>query len=270
MKERVISVLIPTHKPGSYIERCLNSINRQIISNDKFKVYIALNGTKDEYEKYIINILESCTFNYEYTYIVDAGVSNARNKLLDISKEPFVTFIDDDDLITENYLSELLKVADNETIGISNVYSFDNSVEELDSNYLTHAFEYLQEEEYSLFRARKYFSSPIGKLIHRSIIQNERFDNRLSIGEDSLFMAKISKNFKSLRKSHPTAAYLIHERVGSTTRKKINRISELKRLVYLISKYTTLLFKGYNIIFVFSRIAASFKHLKRIFKQDHL
>lgn len=270
MKERVISVLIPTYKPGSYLERCLNSINSQIISNNKFKVYIGLNGPKDKYENYIIKILEDCAFNYEYIYIVDAGVSNARNKLLEISKEPFVTFIDDDDLITDNYLSELLKVADDKTVAISNVYSFNSSVEELDSNYLTHAFKHLQEEEYSLFKARKYFSSPIGKLIHRSIIQNERFDNRLSIGEDSLFMARISKNLKSLRKSHPTAAYLINERVGSTTRKKVNRISELRRLVYLISKYTALIFEGYNIIFVFSRIAATFKHLKRIFKQDHL
>ncbi len=52
-----ISIIIPSYKPANYLEKCLVSLENQTLTKDKYKVYIALNGPKDDFEKYILSLL---------------------------------------------------------------------------------------------------------------------------------------------------------------------------------------------------------------------
>src|SRR5690554_397082 len=187
-----IAVLIPTYKPGWYLQRCLQSIEEQTLPKDNFKVYIALNGPKDNFEEVIHSALDSTNFDYEFFYLELASVSNTRNYLIENSAEEYIVFVDDDDVISKNYLEELLKVSDATNIGIANVYNFSESLDDLKGSYIGKSFEKLEKTTSSKYKSRKYFSSPCAKMIHRTIIGNVRFDTELAIGEDSLFMAKIS------------------------------------------------------------------------------
>ncbi|WP_312943381.1 glycosyltransferase family 2 protein [Stutzerimonas kunmingensis] len=260
-----IAVLVPTYKPGLYFERCLDSIEAQTLPKTKFKVYVALNGPKEDYEKFIFRLLEKYTFIFEYIYLADSGVSNARNQLIEASSEEYVAFADDDDVLSSNYLEQLLLKASRNYISVSNVFSFCESLEELTDNYIGESFSNLDESEGRLFKSRKFFSSPWAKLIHREIIGDARFDEKLKIGEDSLFMAKISKRVRGIRKTEPSACYYVYEREGSASRKEIVRSEELGRITYLFSEYSWLLLKGYNIPFILSRVVASLLHLRRLF-----
>src|SRR5690606_31643500 len=102
------SVLIPTHKPDWYIERCLNSIEEQTLNKSYFMVYITLNGVKEPYEELILGLLNKYSFEYAYFYIPEAGVSNARNFMIESSVEDYITFVDDDDMLSPDYLEQLL------------------------------------------------------------------------------------------------------------------------------------------------------------------
>lgn len=260
-----IAIILPSYKPSWYLDRCLFSLDSQSLSKDKFKVYLALNGPKGSYEVFVLNLMAKYSFMYEYIYIEEASVSNARNRLIDISNEEYITFIDDDDVISESYLEQLLHYVSADHISVSNVLNFTDSIDNVTENYIGKNFSTLKDTETSLFKARKFFSSPWAKLIPRKIIGPTRFDPKLKVGEDSLFMAELSKRVQGIRKTDSSACYYVYQREGSASRKKVVRMEEIKRVFYLVATYGTMLFKGGDFRFIFSRIAASMMHLRKIF-----
>lgn len=261
-----IAVLIPTYKPKDYFLRCLQSLEKQKISKDDFCVYIALNGVKSPYEKFIKEMLISFNFNYQYFYLEQAGVSKARNYLIDKSIEEYIVFVDDDDVLSENYLNNLLEVSSRDYMGISNTLSFDVSLDSIKANFVGDSFNNLSFLELSKFKSRKYYSSPWAKMLHRDQIGKIRFNEGLKRHEDSFFMAQISKNIKGVKKTSKDTFYYVYEREGSASREKINILEELKYQVYLYNKYLILLLNpNYNKLFIATRIAATVKNLKNIF-----
>lgn len=260
-----IALLLPTFKPGWYVERCLQSIEAQTLEKSKFKVYLALNGSDKSFESYLNEALKEFTFQYLLFFLEEPGVSNARNFLIDNSTEEFVVFVDDDDLLSENYLEELLKASSHSTIGISNVKNFTGAIDNLYENYIGDCFNKLGAVETSKFKSRQYYSSPCAKMIHRDIIDNVRFDTNLSIGEDSLFMAQLSPKVTAVQKTADSACYYVNQREGSASRSQVNKQQEFKRLTYLLKAYSKMLINPrYDSLFIMSRIAATFSHFKRL------
>ena len=257
-----ISVLIPTYKPGQYFDSCLASIQSKSLCVDSFKVYIGLNGDNEPYYSMIKNFLCKYTFNSELIYLDTANVSSTRNKLINISEEQFIAFIDDDDLISENYLEELIQVSDHKHIGVSNFINFKNNIKNQNSNHIGKSFQVLKSKESSKFKSRKFLSVVTGKLISRSMIGSTKFNDRINVGEDSMFMAEISPLVMGVNKVlDGTACYYVNQRSGSVTRRKMIKIKELKRIAYILLLYFRMMLSGkYDKIFIFTRIAATFKH----------
>ncbi|BAS67699.1 glycosyltransferase family A protein [Bathymodiolus septemdierum thioautotrophic gill symbiont] len=257
-----IAIIIPTHKPQTYLKRCLDSLEMQTLPKEKFCVYIALNGDRYPYENEILPSLKLYSFNSKYIYIKESGVSNARNKLINYSKEEFITFIDDDDLVSPNYLSNLLEVSTQEYVGIAKVYNFRKSINILTSHSIGRLYEKLSPSETSKLNTRKYYSPICAKLIHRNIIGDTRFDTHLKNGEDSLFMATISKNIKKLCKPCNEACYYVYERPNSASRRKTLFSYRLKNSAYVIREcFKLLMLPGYNKLFILTRILATLKKL---------
>lgn len=265
-----IAVVIPTFSPGKYFEECLKSLASQSICKNQYCIYIALNGAQFPYESFIKEYLLKLDINSKFFYLEEPGVSGARNFLIDQSTEDFICFIDDDDVVSPEYLDGLLKVSSATTVGISDVKSFVNDTKHLTKNYIGESYKKLQPIEHSLFKARKHFSSPWAKLVHRSIISSVRFDTRLKKGEDSFFMTQIAERVKAVAKTGESSCYYVRIRPNSASRKKVDPVIEIKRIGYLIRRYTSLIFstklsKG----FILSRVLATIIHLKSIFKSGY-
>lgn len=263
----MIAVIIPTFKPDKYIKDCLSSLQTQTISKDLFKVYIALNGSKEPYLSNIQEILSNCDFSYEIHYFEKANVSNARNKMLDIIKEDYIIFLDDDDILSYNYLENLSSVTSNNVMGVCDLRTFEGNLDISGKNYISEAYAKLDIQEFSKFKFRSYLSSPVAKMLHKDMISNIRFNTNVNIGEDSLFMMQISPNISSIKKAPYHTCYYTRIRANSTTRRKSRKVKELIRINYLISQYTAMLFsQKHSKLLVLSRIVATIKHLRRIFK----
>ncbi len=262
-RTQTVAVLIPTYRPEAYIEACLRSLQGQTLSKDAFVVYVALNGIKQPYFSYLQRLLQASTLQYKLFYIESAGVAHARNQLMDKSSEPYIVFLDDDDILSANYLAELIELAgitDNSIVA-SNSLSFYNHVNNPEPNFITVSFQKLNKTEISKYKTRKYYSTVWAKMIPRQVIKENRFDERLSIGEDSLFMALISTNVHIMYKTSEHACYFVNERQGSVTRRHLSRIGEINRCAYLFKEYSKLLFKpGYNKVFILSRLVATLIH----------
>lgn len=260
-----VAVLIPTYKPEGYIVRCLQSLDEQSLDKSLFKVYLALNGSEPSHAEYLISVLSSVSFQHELFVLDKAGVSLARNFLIDNSIEDYIVFIDDDDFVSENYLNGLLNVADVDCMAVSNIRTYCPVSEDFKYSYRDDLYHTFCDNEKRHWKSRRYFSSVLAKMLHRTAICSVRQDVKLRIGEDSLFLAEISRNIKSVRKTQLSDFYAHNERPGSTTRTKQDRTEEIKRITYLLGRYSLLLLKPrYQRFFILTRIVATFRHLKRL------
>lgn len=262
-----ISVIIPSYKPDDYISDCLESTINQTLDDHQYEVIIVLNGPKEPYYSNISRLISNRgNFSLHYTHI--AGVSNARNIGLDKSRGRYISFVDDDDKVSPNYLQSLLSNAEGGTVSASNVKAFDENSNYYD-DYISRSFRRCTNVRFSLLKYRSFTSSCCGKLIPKNVINSTRFDNNMSFGEDSLFMFSISKNIKCICLVS-NCNYYRRIRKGSATRRR-QRFT-FKTRIYLNSLYKFSMEYlrnpfSYNFYFFISRILAITKgYLKRISK----
>ena len=260
-----ISIIIPTYKPGSYLKDCLESINNQTMDKKCFEVIIVLNGVIKPYIEYIYSLTKMYDFNSVVIPTETPGVSNARNLGLSRTQGEYVCFIDDDDKISPSYLENLYSKATPNNIVASNVKAFYNNSNKTENDYIASAYKKLinKNSPLSVFKGRKFMSSSCCKIISRRIIQDVRFDTNLKIGEDSVFMAKISKKVKSIVLSDSSAIYYRRLRAGSASRVKQPILKKCNIVCKLLKKYTKMLTPSYHIPFIATRIVAALLKLAR-------
>ena len=106
-------------------------------------------------------------------------------------------------------------------------------------------------------------------MIPLSVIGDRRFDTHFKIGEDSLFMASISNNLKTIKLASAEAVYIRHERVGSSSRSKRSTWEVLKNITKTWKAYIRIYLsdiRNYNLLFFATRlIAVLFSQIKTIF-----
>lgn len=235
-----ISVIVPTYKPDDYLWECLDSLRVQTLPNDQYEVVLVLNGCNAPYLDRINNYIKvHSELNIRFVQTDVPGVSNARNIAIEKSEGEYITFIDDDDFVSPSYLEELYKVSSPQTVGLCYPLSFVDGEDTYTPYSITSDYkEDKLGETMSYKQARKYFSGPVYKLIHRSIIADRRFDVRFKNGEDSLFMFLISDRLNNVCFTPKDAIYYRRVRNNSATTKKTNTFQVFKNLMKLALSYT--------------------------------
>lgn len=105
MSKELISIIIPVYNAVEYLDRCLKSIR-----NQTYKIFECIcvdDGSVDD-SKIILNNFVELDSRFKYIYQENAGPSAARNNGIDISKGEYITFVDADDYIDDDYLQNLL------------------------------------------------------------------------------------------------------------------------------------------------------------------
>ena len=255
----MIDIIIPTYKPTFFLEECLNSLQQQTLSFDKFKVTIVLNGDKEPYYSNIQSALNEFEFDYSLIYTEEKGVSNARNLGVKKTSNPYIVFLDDDDLLTENYLEQLLLVVEPSSIVVSNVLGFKESKENPIKDYLSFEKSFQSND---LVKYRRYLSNSCCKLISRELIRDTKFDSSLFKGEDALFMFTLSPRVLKIISTAPDVIYFRRIRPYSASRTKYSIFKELEIGLQQQWRYTALYMQNiskYSFALYISRILAVFK-----------
>ena len=268
-----VSVIIPTYKPAAYVYECLDSLVAQTFPFERFEVILVLNGCKEPYEadlkKYIHEKMDAMNVFLIQTDV--PGVSNARNLGLDKAKGEYICFIDDDDYVSPVYLEELYKKASPETVALSNVLAFYDN--ENSGSFLNVADNYSIRKEYiacskagrqRFWKARKYFSGPCMKMIHRSVIGSRRYDEKYKNGEDSLFMFAISDRIKYVDFTSEGAVYYRRFRRGSAAYKPLPFKNVAINVFSMMIDYSKMYLRApfvYNTMFYVTRMLACLHHL---------
>lgn len=264
-----ISVIVPTYKPQDYLWVCLDSIRNQTFAREDFEIILVLNGCNEPYYSKIKDYVNYKLRGYNVVLIQTdvGGVSNARNIALDCAKGEYITFIDDDDYVSDTYLQELFFAAAPDTISISNAVAFK------DASNIT-PIKYQLSDIYRQFstksricitsKVRKFFNGPCMKLIPLKYIRDRRFDVRFKNGEDSIFMFLISDEFNRIRFASQEAIYYRRYRDNSAVTQHRSVNNRLSNSLKVLNEYIKIYFSAplkYNFIFFIQRVMVSFKNL---------
>lgn len=101
-----ISVIVPIYKVEQYLSCCIDSILAQTYKD--FELILIDDGSPDNCG----SICDGYAEKDERIIVIhqnNQGLSGARNSGMDIARGEFITFIDSDDVVTEDYLEELLR-----------------------------------------------------------------------------------------------------------------------------------------------------------------
>lgn len=263
-----ISVIIPTFKPQHYLWKCLESLCDQTLDNEKFEIIIVLNGCDEPYNSEIKEWVSTHRIlNVNYIQLDGGGVSNARNVALDVANGKYITFIDDDDYVSRDYLFSLLLNANRADVVISRPIAFDDITNQKVAYPMNEIALANIGEEVSIITARRFFSGPCMKLFRRDIIGTRRFNTSFSVGEDGLFMFLISDKIKKIRFADLSAVYYRRYREGSllsSKRPMFWRSKNNLRMFFKMLQYYVPFFWKYNIIFTFMQLASVLKGVFRI------
>lgn len=261
----VISVIIPTYKPDkNNLIECINSLVKQSLKYSLFEVIIILNGSDDSFRQLVNEILQDSKLNYKIFICSLANVSNARNIGLNNKVGEYVCFLDDDDFVSDNYLENLLEIAEKDSIIVSNVTCYNDETCEMIPDYITKSFANCYNREVSFFAKRKFLSSACCKLIPSQIISYRRFNVKYVISEDALFMALISDKIRDIKLANFDTFYYRRIRTGSASR-SLNVKSRLVNILRLQLEFIIMYLSNplrYNPLFFASRIIALFKSIK--------
>ncbi|WP_157970320.1 glycosyltransferase family 2 protein [Albibacterium indicum] len=195
MQTPKISVIVPIYNASSTLNRCINSILGQ--SYENFELILINDGSSDN-SRDVCEQYASVDQSVLIFHQLNMGVSAARNKGISESRGDYLVFCDSDDYLDENCLEKLIEykafdivLCSYETIPDHGVRLFQNG------EFLT------KDAIASCLEAHIYtgFSMPWAKLYHREIVVSNSlfFDERLSSGEDTLWVNKYLLHVNSIR-----------------------------------------------------------------------
>ena len=191
----LISVIVPVYKVEKYINQCIDSIINQTYTN--LEIILVDDGSPDNCG----NICDEYAKKDKRIKVIhkeNEGVSIARNIGLENSNGKYVTFIDSDDWVDEEYcktLFESLKKqeADCAACGYNRVTG--ETVEKINSD-----------NSEKLYNSKEYLIKILNpqtglgfchmKLYKKEILSGIEFEKNIVVGEDALFNIKISKKIK--------------------------------------------------------------------------
>lgn len=203
----MISIIVPIYNAETSLEKCLNSILRQSYAD--FELILVNDGSKDSSENICLDFKRTDN-RIIYIRKENGGVSSARNLGLRQVRGEYVTFIDSDDYVEEDYLDRLMTGATcdlvlsgfHSTEGIS----FVPNRAFIDKNSYKEKVPQLVSHPYLLY-------TPWAKLYKCSLLKkaNLIFDESLRLYEDTIFVL----TYLSFCTSISIIPYAGYEYIGS-------------------------------------------------------
>ena len=180
-----ITVIIPIYNAEKYLSATFRCLRNQSFTD--FEVLLVNDGSTDDSERICLEAAGSDA-RFRYVYQENQGVSAARNHGMALSKGEYITFIDADDDIPDNYLEALYNAltANNCQVSVCDVTVITDGKATARFNMPPQQLTQPEALEYLLTRT-KINSGPCAKLFKREVLEGVAFPP-LKAYEDILFV----------------------------------------------------------------------------------
>lgn len=212
-----ISVIVPVYNVEAYLERCVESILQQTYAH--FELILINDGSTDSSGQ-ICDHLASQYENIKVYHIENAGVSNARNMGIQLATGSWVTFIDSDDFVTQDYLATLASAAEGLNVGfvIAPLHHIKNGiVTDLPSYSGKTELWSTEETMKELLMTTRTSFFPVAKLFKRDLLADEKFNTNYHLAEDALFLTELLLKTRCSCVFIDKPVYYYDHREGSAT-----------------------------------------------------
>lgn len=233
----LVSIIIPCYNAEKYISDTIQSVINQTYTN--WELIIVNDGSTDK-SKQIIEQLSQNEPRIKYYEKLNSGVSNTRNKGLEIANGDFITFLDADDVWEDTFLSKTTRLLSNFDIVYArcclinehsksiNIYLGGESNPSLD--------DFLEQRN-------NYNTNPSGIIYQKYVFDNfEGFDKNLSNNADQdILIQLLAKGFSIGYEDEVLWKYRMHDNNMS---KSVTTLE--KDTLYLFKKCSSMkLFKSF-------------------------
>ena len=212
-----ISVIVPVYNVEAYLERCVESILQQTYAH--FELILINDGSTDSSGQ-ICDHLASQYENIKVYHIENAGVSNARNMGIQLATGSWVTFIDSDDFVTQDYLATLASAVEGLNVGfvIAPLHHIKNGiVTDLPSHSEKTELWSTEETMKELLMTTRTSFFPVAKLFKRDLLADEKFNTNYHLAEDALFLTELLLKTRCSSVFIDKPVYYYDHREGSAT-----------------------------------------------------
>ena len=212
-----ISVIVPVYNVEAYLERCVESILQQTYAH--FELILINDGSTDSSGQ-ICDHLASQYENIKVYHIENAGVSNARNMGIQLATGSWVTFIDSDDFVTQDYLATLASAVEGVNVGfaIAPLHHIKNGiVTDLPSHSGKTELWSTEETMKELLMTTRTSFFPVAKLFKRDLLADEKFNTNYHLAEDALFLTELLLKTRCSSVFIDKPIYYYDHREGSAT-----------------------------------------------------
>ena len=212
-----ISVIVPVYNVEAYLERCVESILQQTYAH--FELILINDGSTDSSGQ-ICDHLASQYENIKVYHIENAGVSNARNMGIQLATGSWVTFIDSDDFVTQDYLATLASAVEGLNVGfvIAPLHHIKNGiVTDLPPHSGKTELWSTEETMKELLMTTRTSFFPVAKLFKRDLLADEKFNTNYHLAEDALFLTELLLKTRCSSVFIDKPVYYYDHREGSAT-----------------------------------------------------
>ena len=235
-----ISVIVPVYNVEAYLERCVESILQQTYAH--FELILINDGSTDSSGQ-ICDHLASQYENIKVYHIENAGVSNARNMGIQLATGSWVTFIDSDDFVTQDYLATLASAAEGLNVGfvIAPLHHIKNGiVTDLPPHSGKTELWSTEETMKELLMTTRTSFFPVAKLFKRDLLADEKFNTNYHLAEDALFLTELLLKTRCSCVFIDKPVYYYDHREGSATtsvnRHAFDTIEVYKQIIAQVSQ----------------------------------
>ena len=170
MEQDLISVIVPIYKVEKYLKRCIDSIINQTYKN--LQIILVDDGSPDRCGK-ICDEYSKKDKRIKVIHKKNGGLSDARNKGLDVAEGKYIGFVDSDDYIDERMYEVLYNnLKDNNAdLSICSIYEFKNDKEIVEG--------YNKKQEILVYKKQEMFNKFYENLLRNVVAWNKLYKKEL-------------------------------------------------------------------------------------------
>ncbi|WP_404322684.1 glycosyltransferase [Cytobacillus firmus] len=246
----VLSVIVPTYNNGEHLlNKCFNSLRRSSIFH-RMEIIMVDDGSTDEFTPQVIERIERKYPNVKSFLYKDGGSGSAsrpRNKGFELSKAPYITYLDPDNEAVQDGYAVLLDVILNSQYDmvVGNIVKIDNE-RSVTFDYYKTSLEYngsdvIDNPKKYLMDAGLRAQSIQALVVKRHIIADNNLQMILNAGgQDTLFFQELLLNSKKTKiinlNIHIYYAAVTGSVTNTISRKFFDKFYELEkhRLPFLV------------------------------------
>lgn len=216
----LVSVIMPMYNVEEYVEKALNSLQKQTYKN--IEILVINDGSTDN-SLNIANAYASKDNRIKILSKINGGVSSARNLGLKASTGEYITFVDPDDWVENNYVEHLYNVLTESQAELSICSFISHKPKKIKVKQKKLKIEAFSPNEAirEFLLANTLFPGIACKLLKRDLVEGMSFDENIFYAEDSQFMYEYTRKCSKIVASNQKLYHYI-KRSSSITHMRFN------------------------------------------------